>query len=209
MTPLSLIKTSCLTLLLLLLGACAALLTPKVESEVAELRSGQYRLDKSHATVLFKISHMGLSTYVGRFNEFDASLDFNAQDLPATQLDAVIEMGSLDINDADLKSDLLGGKWLATSTYPQAVFSTRSVKPSGDNQFEFTGDLNWRGVTHPIQLDVVFHGGANNILTGKYTLGFSATGRFLRSDFGMDAYIPLVGDEIHIEAFAEFQRSSN
>ena len=52
-----------------------------------------------------------------------------------------------------------------------------------------------------------FHGGASNILTGNYTLGFSAETSLLRSDFGMSAYIPLVGDKIDIEIYVEFQKS--
>ena len=75
-----------------------------------------------------------------------------------------------------------------------------------DNDFKFTGNLDWRGVVKPIELTVTFHGGANNILTQKYTLGFSDKGSFKRSDFGMDAYIPLVADEINLEVFSEFQR---
>jgi len=51
----------------LLLTGCVSWLAPKVESEVVKLRPGQYTLDKTHTTVLFKIQHLELSTYVGRF----------------------------------------------------------------------------------------------------------------------------------------------
>ena len=44
------------------------------------------------------------------------------------------------------------------------------------------------------------------MLTGFYTLGFSATGSIKRSDFGMDQYIPMVGDQVEIEIYAEFQK---
>lgn len=97
--------------------------------------------------------------------------------------------------------------WFNQSVYPQAKFSTLSVTPINQNSFQFTGNLDWRGVVKPISLQVTFHGGANNILSGKYTLGFSAAGVFKRSDFGMDAYIPLVGDEVSVEAEAEFLKN--
>ena len=90
---------------------------------------------------------------------------------------------------------------------PQAIFSSKSVQPINDNQFEFVGDLTWRGVTKSIALLGTFHGGASNILSGKYTLGFSAETSFLRSDFGMDAYIPIVGDQVDIEIHVEFQKN--
>ena len=189
------------------LTGCASLLAPKVQPEVAKLKGGQYELDKTHVSLLFKIQHLGLSTYVGRFNEVDASLDFDPANLTAMQLDAIVEIDSLDINNPGLKDDLMDGTWFAQKSYPQARFSTLSVRPISDAEFEFTGNLDWRGVVKPITLKATFHGGANNILTGKYTLGFSASGSFLRSDFGMDAYIPLVGDEVKLEVYAEFLKS--
>lgn len=201
------LQTILLAVVLMSMTACVSLITPTVQSEVSKLKSGQYSLDKSHASLLFKVRHLGLSTYVGRFNKFDANLDFDPANIEAAQLNAVIEMGSLDINNPSLKDDLMGGTWFSQAKYPQARFSTVSVKQIEGKDFEFTGNLEWRGVTKPIVLLVTFHGGANNVLTGKYTLGFSAQGEFKRSDFGMDAYIPLVGDEVKIEAEAEFLRN--
>ncbi len=209
--PRTLIKIALVSSLVLTLSSCASLLTPlitpKVKTDVATLKPGQYSLDKTHAAVLFKVQHLGLATYVGRFNDVDATLEFDPQNIQAAKLNAIIEMGSLDINDEDLKSTLMGRSWFNLASYPQAKFSTISVQPVNDNTFEFTGEMDWRGVQKPIVMTVVFNGGANNILTGKYTLGFSATGSFKRSDFKMDDFIPLIGDEIKIEAFAEFQKN--
>lgn len=200
-------KISTVLLVLVSLTACVSLITPTVESDVSKLKAGQYSLDKSHGSLLFKVRHLGLSTYVGRFNTFDASLEFDPMNIAGAKLDAIIEIDSLDINNPSLKNDLMDGTWFNQAKYPQARFSTLSVKQIQGIQFEFTGNLDWRGVTKPVTLLVTFHGGANNVLSGKYTLGFSAEGSFKRSDFGMDAYIPLVGDEVKIEAEAEFLRN--
>ena len=70
----------------------------------------------------------------------------------------------------------------------------------------FLGDLTFLGVTKEVVLDVTFNGGAMNMLTAKYTIGFEATSRFSRSDFGLDQYVGLVGDDITIEVHAEFLR---
>ncbi|MBL4672075.1 MAG: YceI family protein [Arenicella sp.] len=190
-----------------LLSACVSLITPKVETDVVKLKAGQYSLDSSHATLLFKIQHLGLSTYVGRFNQFDASLEFDPQNIAAARLSAIIEIDSLDINDRDLKDDLMGRAWFRQAEFPQVKFVSRSVRPISDTEFEFSGVLDWRGEQKPISVTVIFHGGASNILTGKYTLGFSAKGAFSRSDFGMGKFVPLVGDEVTIEAYAEFLKN--
>ena len=193
--------------ILLLLSGCVSLLQPTINTDVIKLRAGQYKLDKAHASLLFKVQHLQLSTYVGRFNEFDASLDFDPTNLADTKLNGVINIASLDINNPALVYDLLTSTWFHESKFPQAVFTTRSVTPINGQKFVFVGDLTWRGVTKEVSLDVTFNGGANNLISGKYTLGFAAYGSILRSDFGMDAYIPLVGDQVDIEIYAEFQRN--
>ncbi len=180
---------------------------PNVVTEVLTLRAGQYSLDQAHAALLFKVQHLGLSTYVGRFNDFNASLDFDPQNIAASKLEGIIEIGSLDINNTALAEDLLSKSWFDEATYPQAKFFTLSVKPINDSEFEFVGNLNWRGVTKEISVLGTFHGGASNILSGKYTLGFSAKASISRSDFRVDDYIPIVGDQIDLEMFMEFQKS--
>ena len=64
-------------------AGCASLVAPKVASEPAALRAGAYALDSNHASLLFKINHLGYSSYVGRFEKFDATLDFDAADVSA------------------------------------------------------------------------------------------------------------------------------
>ena len=102
---------------------------------------------------------------------------------------------------------LYGGRfWFDTESYPQAFFKTRGARKLSDNTLEFQGDLTFLGVTELINVLVHFNGAANNILTSKYTLGFAAESTFLRSTFGLDRYIPTVGDSIALEIHAEFQR---
>ena len=194
-----------LAVIALCLCSCS-LLQPDVQHDVAQLRAGQYRLDPQHATLLFKISHLGLSTFVGRFNDIDATLDFDPTDMTRTRLDARVLPASIDVNNAGLEESLRGSSWFDTEKYPQATFTTLVVKPQSSNRFIFTGNLTLHGVTAPVDLNVTFNGGATNMLTGYYTIGFTATGTVKRSTFGIDGYIPMVGDEVALEVFAEFQR---
>ena len=190
-----------------LLGGCAALVTPNYTTETAELRAGDYTLDPDHAYLLFRIEHLGLSMVVGRFDEVDATLDFDPDDLAALRLDGVVDTASIDLDDADLERRLQGDEWLDTTAYPEARFTTTSVVPGEGGAFLVTGDFTLRGVTRPLELEGRFNGGADNILTGRYTLGFAASGSLSRSDYGIDSLGALVGDEVGIEIHAEFQRA--
>ncbi|MBR9726572.1 YceI family protein [Shewanella intestini] len=202
------VKIGLLSVLLLTQG-CISWVTPKVQSSLIELEQGEYQLDTNHAAVLFKVGHLGLSTYVGRFNQFDAQLSFSPQDMSQASLSATVNIDSLDINNDDLTDTLMGSSWFDQKQFPQAVFTSQSVIPISDTEFQFYGTLTLRGISKPVSFNAIFHGGADNWMTGKYTLGFSATSTFKRSDFDMGSYIPLIGDDIDIEIYAEFLKQSS
>jgi polyisoprenoid-binding protein YceI len=191
---------------IVLVAGCSSLIAPSVTTEMTALRAGEYRLDPAHASLLFKVNHLGLSDFVGRFNEFDAVLDFDPERIGEAQLEVVIQTGSIDVNDADFEMELRGRDWFNTKQYPEAVFRTGSVTLVNEKTARFNGQLTLRGISAPLAIDIVFNGGANNLLTLKYTIGFSATASFLRSDYGIDHYTPAVADEVRIEAYTEFQR---
>lgn len=192
---------------LLYLQSCASLVTPNFSQELEELRAGQYSLDPEHAYVNFDIGHLGLSRVVGRFNRMQAELDFDPANLAATKLSGYIETDSVDVNNADLEDQLKGSNWLAVNQHPQAVFTTREVVATGGNSMDIVGDLQLKGVTKEVVLKATFNGGSDVLLTGKYTLGFSATTVISRSKFGIDAFAALVSDDVNITIHAEFQRN--
>lgn len=199
-------KKILIILLALALSACGYLIKPTVKTGIVNLEPGSYQIDKQHTSVLFKINHMGMSIFVGRFNSVDASLEFNPAHMENARLSAVINIASIDVNNNDLAETLRGSSWFDAGKYPQAFFKTTSVELVSESRAKFTGTLTLHGVTAPIVLDVVFNGGGENMLTGRYTLGFTAVTSFKRSQFGMDYLIPAVGDDVNVEVFAEFQK---
>ena len=206
------IRMILISVILIGLSGCISWVTPAVTPQLTELQAGEYTLDPNHAALLFKIQHLGLSTYVGRFNQFDARLSFDPNNMPAAQLEATVQIDSLDINNQKLEKTLQNSSWFDSEQFPQAYFKSQKVTPIDvintdpniNNQFEFHGLLTLHSVTKPVTFNATFHGGADNWMTGKYTLGFSAIGTIKRSDFGMSSYIPIVGDEIQLEIYAEF-----
>ncbi|GAB2203032.1 YceI family protein [Sessilibacter sp. MAH4] len=193
------------------LQGCVSWLVPKVEQNVTQLKPGAYELDPDHATLLFKVKHLGLSDFVGSFDRFSVALDFDPNNIESTQLHALIDITSLDVNNTNFEEQLAGKGWLNSNEYPQAEFTSKSIQKitsseASSQKYQFNGQLNWRGYTNPVQFIVTFNGGANNWLTGKYTIGVSAVGQFNRSDFGMDKYKDFVSDQVNIEVYAEFQK---
>lgn len=201
----------------LLLGAAGALAIAAVSSAQDVVPpAGAYTLDKNHASVTWKVDHFGTSTYVARFDEFDAALTFDPANPAASTLDVTIDVSSLsldfsDPNNPDLfKNELLGvpentpGRvFFEAPLYPTITFTATGIEVTGDDTGRITGDLTMKGQTHPATLDVVFNGAREGFGTPP-VIGFSATTTILRSQWGMDTVVPLVGDEVEIEIEAEF-----
>lgn len=196
-------------LALLALPACntlAAAVSPEANTERAALRTGAYSLDNAHTAVTFKIGHLGFSNYVGRFEQIDASLDFDAENPATATLEATIEIASLDVANDDFAETLIGSAWFDAGAHPQAVFRSTEITITGETTGTIKGDFTLKGVTQPITLDVTFNGGDNDPLRGGYATGFSATGSFNRSDFGITKFLGPVSDEVSIDIEAEFVR---
>jgi len=193
---------------LLNLSACASLIAPPPSIAPEKIRAGQYQLDPGHTALLFKVSHLGLSTFVGRFNLVEASLDFDATAPENTKLEGLIDINSLDVANDDFAKTLIGAGWFDGAHFPQARFIATSLSVTDENHYLLQGDFTLKGVTHPLDLTVTFNGGSNVLLTGKYSIGFEATGSFLRSDYGLDRYTNFVGDRVRIEFYGEFQRTA-
>lgn len=192
-----------------ILVSCDRILTPDFKTDITKVKAGQYVIDPDHATLLWKINHLGFSTFVGRFNDIDASLDFDAENVANSSLEVVISTTSLDINNAEFSEELRGSNWFDVETFPQAVYRTTSLLESDGNTFVFAGELTLLGVTAPVNININFHGGGRNFLTRKNTIGFSASASFMRSEFGLSRFTSFgVGDEIELEIHIEFQESS-
>lgn len=198
--------TSMFVVCSLFLVSCDRLLTPDFKTDVTALRGGGYVLDKDHASLVFNINHLGFSTFIGGFDDFDASLDFDPENIQNSSVEVIVNMSSLDVNLPEFEQELLGSNWFDAEAFPQAVFRTTSYVGQNGDFYTFQGDLTMHGVTAPVALNIKFNGGGRNFLTRKYTLGFEANAEFLRSDFGVDRFTNFgVGDAIQLHINVEFQ----
>jgi polyisoprenoid-binding protein YceI len=168
--------------------------------------SGKYILDPDHTSLLFKVGHLGYSLYVGRFNSVHATMDYDHDHPEKSQLIVTVDPNSIDCNNATLEQTLTGKDYFDTGDYPQAFYAAESLTIKDDRHGVLNGELTLHGVTKPLPLNVIFNGGAKNTLTGKYTIGFSATATIRRSDFGMKTLVPLIGDDVYLEINTEFER---
>jgi polyisoprenoid-binding protein YceI len=196
-----------LALLVPLALAGCGYLVPRAATVAPEaLPAGSYRLDPEHASLLFKLDHLGFSQLVGRFARFDASLEFDPARPQAARLTVLVETASIDLDLPAFEEELRGPRWFDAARFPQARFESRAIELTEADTGRVEGELSLHGERAPVVLEVTFNGAGDSLLTGRYTLGFAASGTLSRSDFGLGAYAPAVGDAVILEIHAEFQR---
>ncbi len=177
--------------------------------DVATAEAGSYRLDTSHANIVFGVSHLGFSMYIGRFNRFDATLDFKSEDVTKSTLEVTVHTASVDVNNSELEAKLIDKDFFDIKAFPEAKFVATSIVKTAADKGKITGNLTLKGVTKPVVLDAIFNGHGANPYSGGKVLGFSASGSFKRSDFGMESYVPAVGDEVDLTIEVEFSKENS
>lgn len=177
--------------------AAAALLGSLAQGAMA----AEYELDPAHSFVQFRISHLGFSTLVGRFNDISGNFDWDRADPGASQIDVVIDTASIDTKHAERDKHLRSDDFLHVDKYPQATF--KSIKYNGDEQGgTLEGELTLHGVTQPITLDVKAIGEGDDPW-GGYRAGFSGTTMLTRKDFGMGYDLGPAAETMEMHLFIE------
>jgi polyisoprenoid-binding protein YceI len=179
----------------------------------APVPTGAYQMDKAHTSLVFRVNHLGFSTFTGRFTGVDAKLQFNARNPAASQVSVDIDPRTIEADNAPsgFLQALAGKNWLDAERFPAMTFRSRSIERAGKGAFRVQGDLTLHGVTRPIVLDAKYNGGyAGHPYDPQARIGFSAQGSFKRSEFGVSNGIPAagssfgVGDEVEVILETEF-----
>ena len=165
--------------------------------------SGTYELEKTHGYITFSYNHLGFSTPHVGFNSFDVSLEADAEDPSKSSVQVTIDAASIDSRVDEFDKHLNGPDYFDTEKHPEITFSSTSMTSTGENTFAVAGDLTIKGVTKPIVLNATINKADKHPLRGVPTIGLSASGTVSRTEMGLGAYVPAVGDEVTINITVE------
>jgi polyisoprenoid-binding protein YceI len=173
--------------ILALVAICAA-------SNAPARAADDYNVDVVHSSMTFKIQHLGLAFVHGRFNEFSGTLSINP-DAAKCSFTMNVKVETIDTANAKRDEHLRTAEYFDVKKYPEITFKSTAVK-AGKDGYEVTGDFSMRGVTKSITFTLT--GGKKAEIKGQQRIGFSTDLMIKRSDYGMKAGIPAIGDEVYI-----------
>ena len=79
-----------------LLCALLAAATCVAAQAPAPVPAGAYTLDKAHASLIFRVNHIGFSNYTRRFKRFDAKLQFDPANMARSSVTVSVDATSLE-----------------------------------------------------------------------------------------------------------------
>ena len=181
----------------------------------AEAPAGKYSIDPTHASLTWKVSHLGLSNYTARFTKINAILNYDPKDPTKSTLSVTVDPASLETDypfpdQEDFDKKLIEGEeWFNANEHKSIRFISTRVELTSSNTATVYGDLTLLGVTKHAVLNVTLNKAmAEHPMAKIPALGFSATSSIKRSEFGFDKLIPLIGDDVQLLIEAEFHKKN-
>jgi len=162
-------------------------------------QAADYMIDTkgAHAFIQFRVSHLGYSWLLGRFNTFTGQFSYDEKNPGASKVMVEIDTSSVDSNHAERDKHLRGADFLHTNKYPKASFTSTGFKEMGGGKAELIGNLTLHGVTKPITI-AVDHIGHGKDPWGGYRRGFKGSTSFKMKDFGITKYLGPASETVEL-----------
>ena len=195
--------------LLLLTCAISASVSARAQEISDYVPAQTFTLDPAHSTVVFRVDHMGLSTFTTSFDKVTGSLTLDPENPAAAELSVQIDPRSLDLPSPapqgfmdTLMSDML----FDAAAFPAITFVSDNISLTGEATANIAGTLTLHGVSQPITLDATYNGGyGQQPFEPNARIGFSATGEISRTAFGMGLGVPAPGTTIGVGDLVTFR----
>ena len=162
-----------------------------------------YNLDPTHTNVLAQWSHFGYSHPFANFGDVEGTLVYDADNVAASSVQVTLPLSGLEAFSSKFNDHLRSADFFDAAKYPTATFKSTRVEAAGEDRLKVTGDLTIKDQTKPVVLDVTLNKAADHPMMKVPAIGFDATTTILRSDFGVGAYAPNVGDEVTLRITTE------
>ncbi len=178
---------------------------------VAAPTSAPWQIDPTHTEIEFSARHLMISNVKGRFSNPTGTVTIDPTRPRVVDLEVTFPVATIDTRNEQRDAHLKSADFFDAEKFPEITFKGKRIDGDIGSEFKLVGDLTLHGVTREVTLDVTAEG-AGGDPWGNERLGFSATGKLDRKDFGL-VYNQIletggvaVGDTIKIVINTELMR---
>ncbi|MFT6266536.1 MAG: polyisoprenoid-binding protein YceI [Oleiphilaceae bacterium] len=166
----------------------------------ALVEAADYKIDVkgAHASINFKIKHLGYSWLTGRFNDFDGQFSYDPAAPEKSNISVEINTESLDSNHAERDKHLRSDDFLDVKKFPTAQFKSTNFKVNSADEAVITGNLTLHGITRSISFPVQKIGEGNDPW-GGYRSGFTGVTSLKLADYGITRSLGPASTHVELE----------
>lgn len=177
--------------------------TPTQPTDSADV--AQWRIDPVHSKLGFKARHFGISNVRGEFQDYEADLRFDPEDLSTVEATVRIQAMSVFTGNERRDNHLRSDDFFNAEIDSIITFTSTGVRNIDGTEFELVGDLTIRGNTHEVVLEAEFLGSIEMERRGQTQVraAFEAETKIDRMEYGLkfDSTVGgagdlVVGDEV-------------
>jgi polyisoprenoid-binding protein YceI len=172
-------------------------------SSLSAFGADRYLLDTTHSIPTFEFKHLGATTQSGRFDKASGKvvLDFATH---SGSVIYVVDTASLNMGFGTETPQSPGYRLLEVTQFPKITFRAATLIFNRANEIVAAkGHLTMLGVTRPLTVAVHHFQCSQNPLNKKQMCVGEISATIKRSQFGMNAYIPGISDEIDVSVPVE------
>ena len=169
----------------------------------------KWALDATHSEVQFKVKHLMISNVTGFFKKFEGTVETEGDDFTTAKIHFSADVDSINTNNEQRDGHLKTGDFFDAAAHPQIKFESSKLEKISTENYKLHGNLNMKGVSKAVVLDVDFGGIAKDPY-GNTRAGFTVNGKINRQDFGVsfngvtETGGLLLGNDISIHSNIEF-----
>jgi len=148
---------------------------------------GTWRVDTLHSSVGFAVRHNLISTFRGRFEEYDASLIIDATG--RATLTGTVNAGSIAVKDGTLATHLTAPDFFDTERYPELRFHSTDIRRDGE-KLRVNGELTIKGRSR----QATVRGTITDVVEdpfGGTRIAFELETTIDRREYGLDWNMPM------------------
>lgn len=167
-----------------------------------------YKVDPAHASVNFRVKHMGITFVAGKFDKFDGGIIGSFDNFDDARVFFNVDVASINTGVGMRDDHLRSADFFEVESFPSMSFESTGIEKLDDNQYKLKGKLQIKDVTKDVVFDVKY-GGLVKGDNGSETLGFIATKSINRLDYNVagDPEGSSIGTNVEITLYLEFKKS--
>jgi len=112
----------------------------------------QWQIIPTESQLMFTATQNG-APVTGEFKLFTGTLLVDPNDLKSSSIDIIVDINSLSVSYAELKTTLISSDWFNTKLFSQAEFKSSHIEKTGEKSYQAKGMLTIRDKSQPVILN--------------------------------------------------------